>query len=133
MENHAIYQTVTPLVSIKELAFRISKKVMATDSQTRQKIHLAAVIASNLTNHLYAIAASILDRQEIPFDVLSALITETAAKAALSHPLKSQTGPAVRNDLKVIEKHLDLLREEPAYRDIYQMISENIIHHHKNE
>ena len=107
--------------------------MIATDSQTRQKIHLAAVISSNLTNHLYAIAASILDRQEIPFDVLSALITETAAKAARSHPLKSQTGPAVRNDLKVIEKHLDLLREEPAYRDIYQMISENIIHHHKNE
>lgn len=113
----------------------VSERVMITDSPTRQKIHLAAVIASNLTNQLYSISASILERQDIPFSVLAPLILETAMKAGQQHPLRSQTGPAVRKDLYVIEKHLELLRDDPAFRDIYSMITENIMHHHskKNE
>jgi predicted short-subunit dehydrogenase-like oxidoreductase (DUF2520 family) len=108
----------------------ISRRVIVTDSPTRQKIHLAAVIASNLTNQLYSISASILERQDIPFNVLAPLILETAAKAGKQHPLLSQTGPAVRKDLTVIEKHLELLKDDPAFRDIYRLITENIIHHH---
>jgi predicted short-subunit dehydrogenase-like oxidoreductase (DUF2520 family) len=115
---------------LMELAKQVSENVMVTDSQVRQRIHLAAVIASNLTNHLYAISAAILDRQDIPFSVLAPLIRETAAKAAGSHPLASQTGPAARKDMKVIRQHLDLLRDEPTFYDIYKLISENIIHHH---
>jgi predicted short-subunit dehydrogenase-like oxidoreductase (DUF2520 family) len=115
---------------LMEFAKRVSACVMLTDSQVRQRIHLAAVVASNLTNHLYAISAAILDRQDIPFSVLAPLIRETASKAAGSHPLTSQTGPAARKDMKVIRQHLELLRDEPAFYDIYKLISENIIHHH---
>jgi predicted short-subunit dehydrogenase-like oxidoreductase (DUF2520 family) len=118
---------------LKQFCSLVSKNVIAADSQLRQKVHLAAVIASNLTNQLYAISASILERQNIPFDVLDPLILETAAKAARGHPLKSQTGPAIRRDMHVIEKHLELLRNEPEYRDIYRMISENIIHLHQTK
>jgi len=115
---------------LEQFAGMVSDRVMVTDSPTRQKIHLAAVIASNLTNQLYSIAASILERQDIPFAVLAPLILETAAKAGEQHPFRSQTGPAVRKDLRVIEKHLELLRDDPAFRDIYRLITENIIHHH---
>jgi predicted short-subunit dehydrogenase-like oxidoreductase (DUF2520 family) len=115
---------------LSKLAGLVSERVMITDSPTRQKIHLAAVIASNLTNQLYSISASILERQDIPFNVLAPLILETAAKAGKQHPFRSQTGPAVRKDLTVIEKHLELLRDDPAFRDIYRLITENIIHHH---
>lgn len=115
---------------LSQFAGLISSRVIVADSATRQKIHLAAVIASNLTNQLYSIAASILERQDIPFDVLAPLILETAAKAGTQHPLKSQTGPAVRNDMNVIEKHLELLQDDPAFRDIYRLITETIIHHH---
>ncbi len=112
------------------LAGLVSERVMVTDSPTRQKIHLAAVIASNLTNQLYSISASILERQDIPFSVLAPLILETAVKAGQQHPLRSQTGPAVRKDLHVIQKHLELLREDPDFRDIYKLITESIIHQH---
>jgi predicted short-subunit dehydrogenase-like oxidoreductase (DUF2520 family) len=115
---------------LSQFASLVSNRVMVSDSPTRQKIHLAAVIASNLTNQLYSISASILERQDIPFGVLAPLILETASKAGKQHPFRSQTGPAVRKDLKVIEKHLELLRDDPAFRDIYRLITENIIHHH---
>lgn len=115
---------------LSQFAGLVSNRVMVTDSPTRQQIHLAAVIASNLTNQLYSIAAAILERQGIPFGVLAPLILETASKAGKQHPFPSQTGPAVRKDLKVIEKHLELLRDDPAFFDIYRLITENIIHHH---
>lgn len=121
------------LEKLNQLLKPISPRIIATDSQMRQRIHLAAVIASNLANHLYTISASILERQGIPFDILGPLIQETASKAARLHPFKSQTGPAVRRDLEVIGKHLELLRDEPDFHDIYKMISENISHFHSSK
>lgn len=115
---------------LSNFAKLVSNRVMIVDSPTRQQIHLAAVIASNLTNQLYSISASILERQNIPFDVLTPLILETAAKAGKLHPKRSQTGPASRKDLNVIEKHLDLLRDDPESRDIYRLITENIMKYH---
>ena len=108
----------------------ISNHVGITDSPTRRQIHLAAVIASNLTNHLYTISASLLEKADVPFDVLVPLINETAGKTRLQHPRFNQTGPAARKDFQVIEKHLEMLKDEPAYREIYRLLTENIIQHH---
>jgi len=116
--------------SLLHLVRQVSDTVMIASSAVRQQIHLAAVIASNLTNHLYTEAALLLEKNGIPFDILGPLINETSDKAVRQHPLNSQTGPAVRNDLKVIEKHLDMLKDDPDFREIYRLISENIIHHH---
>jgi predicted short-subunit dehydrogenase-like oxidoreductase (DUF2520 family) len=115
---------------LARFAGRVSDNVIITSSSARQKVHLAAVIASNLANQLYAIAASILERQEIPFSVLAPLIRETAEKAGSQHPMLSQTGPAARKDFGIIQKHLELLRDEPAFLEIYRLITENIIHLH---
>jgi predicted short-subunit dehydrogenase-like oxidoreductase (DUF2520 family) len=131
IEGHS----VATAEKLSRFAGLVSEQVFITDSPARQKIHLAAVIASNLTNQLYSISASILERQDIPFGVLAPLILETAIKAGQQHPLRSQTGPAARRDMRVIAKHLELLRDDPAFQDIYCLITESIIHHHsqKNE
>jgi len=115
------------------LAGLISENVRATDSAARRQVHLAAVIAANLTNHLYNLAASLLEKYKIPFDVLVPLIKETANKAAMQHPLLNQTGPAIRNDLKVMEAHMEMLRDKHEYREIYRLITENIIKLHSKQ
>ena len=38
-----------------------------------------------------------------------------------------QTGPAVREDKLVMEKHIDFLKMNPNYQKIYQVVSESII------
>jgi hypothetical protein len=38
-----------------------------------------------------------------------------------------QTGPAIRNDKKVIKKHLKLLENNPEYYKLYKFVSESII------
>lgn len=110
----------------------ISDHVMMASHRVRQRIHLAAVIASNLTNHLYAIAAAVMEKENIPFEWLDPLIRETAKKAAFQHPGRNQTGPAVRKDYQILEKHMDMLQDDPEFREIYRLISESIIHHHNS-
>jgi hypothetical protein len=38
-----------------------------------------------------------------------------------------QTGPAVRNDVSTIEKHLALLKDFPQLKNIYEIMSKSII------
>ena len=115
---------------IRELASRISNKVYEASSAQRQQLHLAAVFTCNFTNHLFAIAESILHEADIPFEVLRPLIQETIDKTATLSPREGQTGPAVRKDFNVMEKHLDKLTDHPQWKEIYRLLSKSIIDHH---
>jgi len=53
------------------------------------------------------------------------LIKETADKLRFLTPEKAQTGPAKRNDVLTMQKHLDALKS-PLNKKIYQLISESI-------
>lgn len=106
------------------LAGELSSNVRTLDSAKRKEIHLAAVFVCNFTNHMYAIAADILESKGIPFDVLVPLITETTTKLKNLHPKEAQTGPAIRYDQNVMSNHIDMLPE--AYKEIYRLLSESI-------
>lgn len=53
------------------------------------------------------------------------LIDETAAKVHTMTPAEAQTGPAIRYDENVINKHLAMLAD-PDMRSIYRQISQSI-------
>ena len=112
-----------------ELARKLSDNVQTLSSEKRKYVHVAAVFACNFSNHLYALACKLLEEQNIPQDVLLPLIDETVAKIHTLSPLEAQTGPAVRNDLNVMKHHTELLTN-PAMKEIYQLISQNI--HNEN-
>ena len=110
---------------LKDVGAALSDHVEVIDSQKRAKLHLAAVFVNNFVNHLYAIGHKLLDEESLSFDLLKPLIQETANKINTITPSKAQTGPAIRNDLKTIEKHLHLLKNN-SDKEIYRMLS-NII------
>ncbi len=109
-----------------QLSQRLSKNVSRSNSQQRQSLHLAAVFACNFTNHMYAIAEKLLQEQGLEFDVMKYLIRETEHKAESISPIDGQTGPAVRNDVNVMNKHLALLGNTPE-GELYRLISKNIM------
>jgi predicted short-subunit dehydrogenase-like oxidoreductase (DUF2520 family) len=109
-----------------EVARKLSNKVIVADSDRRLSLHIAAVFASNFSNHMYDIARRLMEEQELDYDLLSPLIMETAAKATALGPDKAQTGPAKRNDHEVIRKHLDMLKGHEAIKELYKRISDNI-------
>ena len=111
---------------IKHLADSITERVYELSSDERQYLHLSAVFACNFVNHCYALAAEILEQHGIDFDVMLPLIDETARKVHQFHPLQAQTGPAVRYDENVIRHQIQLLRNKPFTKDLYERMSMNI-------
>ena len=69
---------------------------------------------------------TILNKNDIPFDVMLPLIDETAKKVHDMKPKDAQTGPAVRYDENVISRQMQLLDGTPLNKDIYQLMSKSI-------
>lgn len=112
--------------AIVSLATAISDKVNPMSSAQRKYIHLAAVFACNFVNHCYDMAADILQRHDLPFDILLPLIDETARKVHDMTPTEAQTGPAMRYDENVIREQGQLLRDNPFEKDLYDRMSISI-------
>ncbi len=111
---------------LEGIAKELSHNVIEATSLQRQYLHIAAVFACNFTNHLYAVAENILLRNGLDFKNLIPLILETAQKTKSYHPIDAQTGPAVRYDENVIDKHLSLLADTPALQTLYKELSQHI-------
>ncbi len=114
-----------------EIAKRITTEVYQASSEQRKSLHLAAVFAGNFTNHMYASAANLLEEYDLPFKALLPLIEETAEKVHYLNPQEAQTGPAARNDEKVIEEHLKMLVPFPSLHRLYEEISNSIVNSKK--
>lgn len=111
---------------LMQLAGLLSRKNLLINSGKRAALHLAAVFASNFTNHMYAIAYDILKNQNLDFSLLQPLITETASKIFEMEPRNAQTGPAVRNNISLMEFHLKMLQNDKLLQDLYKTLSNNI-------
>lgn len=104
----------------------ISKNVQELNSQQRMHLHIAAVIACNFSNHLYVLAAELLEKEGMLFELLKPLILETANKIQSISPVDAQTGPASREDKVIIEKHLEALKSNPQIAELYRLLSASI-------
>lgn len=106
---------------------KLSKKVEIIDSQKRASLHLAAVFANNFGNLMFSLAQDIAKKAGLSAHLLDALISQTASKATeMETAWKAQTGPALREDLKSMEKHKELLKEDSKMRALYECLSEII-------
>ena len=110
---------------IRSIAERVSDNVVLADSAKRKKIHLAAVLACNFTNHCYRLAEKVLDEEGIDFKLFLPLIDETARKVAQLSPKQAQTGPMVRYDTGVMQMQIDLLSDERT-KQIYRLMADSI-------
>lgn len=112
---------------LSHLAQLMALRVEHADSERRRRLHLAGVFVNNFVNHLYALASDIVVSEGLDFDVLKPIIRETAAKAIASgDPRGVQTGPAVRGDSAVIDRHFDMLRDDDVKKQIYKDLTTSI-------
>jgi len=118
---------------LKDIAEAIKGKVHFIDTEHRKRLHLAAVFVCNFTNHMLVAGKEITSGVGLSFELLEPLIRETISKALENGPENTQTGPAARNDLNTIEKHLELLSFSPELQKIYKEVSQSIINHHFNK
>lgn len=107
------------------LANKISDNVMITNYEQRKYIHLTAVFSCNFVNHLFARAKEIADSQGIPFHFFHPLIKETLEKIYVLDPKLAQTGPAFRNDKRVLQLHESLITND-LQKEIYKVMNASI-------
>ena len=121
------------LQELDALALNLTSQIYHFDSRQRSYFHLAAVMCNNFVNHLFTQAFDILEKKQLPTELLHVLMKETVDKAIAMQPSQAQTGPAFRGDSKSIEKHLQLLQGEPYMQKIYQDLTDSIIAFYKKK
>lgn len=105
----------------------ISQNVLRMIDEDRQYLHLAGVFANNFSNSLFVMAEEILAERNLPFSLLLPLLTESIAKLKKLQPLQAQTGPAKRNDQKIIQKQRNLLKNNPELLKVYNLLTDSIL------
>lgn len=113
--------------TLKGLAGLISGNVREAGSEERRQLHIAAVFACNFSNYLVDIADKLLNEKGMDYKVLLPLLRQTVSKLHTVSPEEAQTGPAARNDLPVINRHLEMLSATPRLQDLYKTLSEMIM------
>lgn len=115
-------KSLSILISIVE---SLKAEYKVCDSETRLRLHLGAVYATNFINYMLSLAYDI-SHPDFVFLLPSAV--ETVRKAFLQTPDKMQTGPAMRGDLVTIEKHKNMLEEiyPQEHRKVYDLLTELI-------
>ncbi|MDA0314865.1 MAG: DUF2520 domain-containing protein [Bacteroidetes bacterium] len=112
---------------LKKVAKSISTLVYTLRYKDRQAVHVAAVFASNFTNHMLRIAEEILHRQGLDPELLKPLLIESISKSLQLGAKKAQTGPAIREDYETLEAHHHFLAYNEQLAEIYRLISQDII------
>ncbi len=110
---------------LEELGSVLSQKLYKISSEQRNALHVAAVVVNNFTNYLFSVGNDICKENSIPFEILYPLIKETAHKITTIDPDHAQTGPAIRNDSKTIDRHLNFL-SDTTQKEIYQTLTKAI-------
>jgi len=100
----------------------LSKKVYEADSNVRSHMHLAAVLSNNFSTQLLIESSKILNEINLDVSVLQPLMNETMRKIFDIGPRASITGPAIRKDKSVIEKHISQLRDQDL-KDLYRLMT----------
>lgn len=114
---------------VREFAQLLSGHVHDASSHDRERLHVAAVFACNFANHMFTLSSEVLQEAGLPFDAMLPLIKTTVAKLDTMTPAESQTGPAARADINVINRHLSSLTGDK--HDIYNLISKSILNRRK--
>jgi predicted short-subunit dehydrogenase-like oxidoreductase (DUF2520 family) len=118
--------------SLIQIASLLSPKVKTIDSEERRKLHIAAVFACNFTNHLYTLASELMSESGGNFEDLLPLIQETTDKLRTLSPYQAQTGPAVRQDTRIVATHIaQLAKTDSNKAAIYTLLSESIMQTNK--
>lgn len=116
-------------IKLKQIATSVSKKVKVVDSKARLQIHLAAVFACNFTNSMYVSAYQIIENNlnKKDTDLLLPIMQHSFQKLEKTHPIKAQTGPAMRKDKLVMKKHLNLIKNNKQLTQVYKTLSDLIV------
>lgn len=115
------------LQKLQKLAKSLSPHQYILRSKDRLALHVAAVFASNFSNHMLRLSEEVMRRQGLDFEMLKPLIIETISKSLELGAKRAQTGPAIRGDFQTLDRHFQFLNYNEQVAEIYRLLSQDII------
>ena len=113
-------------MKLKGFAQSFADSVSEANDEERRKLHLAAVITNNFSNYIFSLTEKYCEREGVDFKLMLPLLAETVSRMKDNSPSLLQTGPAIRNDVSTIEKHEELLKNDPELLAVYDFFTERI-------
>lgn len=114
---------------LSALSGKISGRVCFLSSEQREILHLGGVFVNNYVNLMYTAAFDLFNEKGLDFSMLYPLMEQTLQKAIRISPVLAQTGPALRKDDGVLQKHLQILslsKQGKQYTELYRLLSQAI-------
>ena len=113
--------------ALKKINEKLGIETRVLNSENRSKLHLAAVFANNFVNACMIASHEILSgNNQVNFMDLLPIIEQTVAKVKVNNPLVCQTGPAKRNDILTMQRHLEMLDSMKGESEVYDKFSQYI-------
>ena len=113
-----------------KLCEKLSFKYQKADSTKRRNLHIAAVATNNFTYHLLSTIREYCEKNNLNYNDLKPLLEQSMINSFAEDNYNLQTGPAVRNDRNLIEKHLNDLGNDKNLKEIYELFTHQIIKKH---
>ncbi|MCS7245805.1 MAG: DUF2520 domain-containing protein [candidate division WOR-3 bacterium] len=113
----------------KKLATFFNSKVIRIKKEKKVLYHIACIFASNFSNLLWIISEKMIkESTNKDFKILHPLVKTTLNNALIYGTKDALTGPARRGDYKLIEEHLNFLKNYnlDTY-NVYKSLSQIII------
>lgn len=102
-----------------ELLPGLSNRNFKIPKELKPLYHALGVMATNFTTLLWQkVSQKMQDTLQLPPEIIQPLLQQTLTNF-IANPKKALTGPLVRGDQKVIDMHLEALKNDP-YKEIYQ-------------
>lgn len=98
----------------------LSARVVSSTAEQRLKMHLAAVFANNFVNALIRSAEITAESIGYSAEFIHPILKQTVINAIENGAINTQTGPAFRGDEVTIQKHFQLLENEPEMKRMYE-------------
>ena len=108
------------------IAKLLESNAVELNQEDRLYLHLSGVFTNNFTNFMIGRVIEFLKEKRIDPALLEPLIKKTFENLQSNKPLEKQTGPAKRGDKKIMQKHLNVLKEHADLNNIYKMLSDSI-------
>lgn len=105
----------------------VGAPLYTTNQKQREMAHLTAVLANNFTNALYQKALDLLHANQLSGELILPIIAQTTSRLSALPDPTLQTGPARRGDYNTLIKHMELLKEDPQWKGLYQTMSDIIL------
>jgi len=97
----------------------------------RDRYHAAAVFVANYPVTLLAEAKALMERAGVPAATaqraLLQLLRGTLNNLNGGAPQDALTGPAVRGDVQTIERHLNVLKDDPDLQQLYRRLADRTL------